>query len=59
MQRASDFNPEVLRLFDQFVHGSIDRRGFLNGAAKYATGGVTATMLLDMLCPRFAQAQQI
>ncbi len=61
MQRkaAGDFDPEVLRLFDQYVHGFIDRRGFLGGAAKYAAGGVTGTMLLDMLNPRFAEAQQI
>ena len=30
---ASDFDPEVLRLFDQYVHGAIDRRAFLAGAA--------------------------
>jgi carboxymethylenebutenolidase len=61
MQRKTvgDFDPEVLRLFDQYVHGFIDRRGFLGGAAKYAAGGVTATMLLDMLNPRFAEAQQV
>ncbi|MBA3508071.1 MAG: dienelactone hydrolase family protein [Betaproteobacteria bacterium] len=48
-----------MRLFDQFVHGTIDRRGFLSGAARYAVGGVTASMLLDALSPRFAEAQQI
>jgi hypothetical protein len=26
---AADFHPEVLRLFDGYVHGRIDRRGFL------------------------------
>jgi carboxymethylenebutenolidase len=56
---AGDFDPEVLRLFDQYVHGFIDRRGFLSGAAKYAVGGISATVLLDMLNPRFAEAQQI
>ena len=30
---AGDFDPEVLRLFDQYVHGDIDRRGFLSGTA--------------------------
>ena len=35
-KKASDFDPEVLRLFDQYVHGMIDRRGFLAGAGKYA-----------------------
>jgi len=58
-KRASDFHPEVLRLFDQYVHGLIDRRGFLERAAKFTVGGITATMLLDALNPRFAEAQQI
>ena len=61
MQRktVSDFDPEVMKLFDQYVHGVIDRRVFLSGATKYAVGGVSATMLLDMLSPQFAEAQQI
>jgi len=58
-KKANDFDPAVLQLFDQFVHGTIDRRGFLNGAAKYAVGGVTASVLLEALSPRFAEAQQI
>jgi carboxymethylenebutenolidase len=58
-KQASDFDPEVLRLFDQYVHGSIDRRGFLERVARYAVNGLTATMLLDALNPRFAEAQQV
>jgi carboxymethylenebutenolidase len=57
--RASDFHPEVLRLFDQYVHGGIDRRGFLDRAAKFAVGGTTAAVLLEALSPKFAQAQQV
>jgi carboxymethylenebutenolidase len=56
---ASDFDPNVLILFDAYVHGAIDRRGFLEKASKYAVGGVTAAMLLDALNPRFAEAQQV
>ena len=56
---ASDFHPEVLRLFDRYVHGLIDRRAFLAGAAKFAVGGMTSSMLLDALNPRFAEAQQV
>ncbi len=56
---ASDFHPEVLRLFDQYVHGLIDRRAFLARAAKFTAGGMTASMLLDALNPRFAEAQQV
>ncbi|HZR09263.1 MAG TPA: dienelactone hydrolase family protein, partial [Myxococcales bacterium] len=58
-KQAADFDPEVLRLFDQYVHGSIDRRGFLDRAARFAAGGLTATMLLDALNPRFAEARQV
>ena len=56
---ASDFDPEVMKLFDQYVHGEIDRRAFLNRATNYAVGGMTATMLLDALNPKFAEAQQV
>jgi carboxymethylenebutenolidase len=56
---ASDFDPEVLRLFDQYVHGVIDRRGFLSGAARFAVGATTAAGLLAALSPQFAAAQQI
>lgn len=58
-KRASDFDQELLNLFDKYVHGAIDRRGFLSAAAKFAVGGVTAAMLLDDLNPKFAEAQQI
>jgi carboxymethylenebutenolidase len=56
---AGEFNQELLNLFDLYVHGDIDRRGFLERAAKFAVGGVTAAMLLDSLTPRFAEAQQV
>ena len=58
-KQASDFHPEVLRWFDRFVHGQVDRRGFMNGVAQYAVGGVTAAMLLESLSPNFAEAQQV
>lgn len=58
-QTAADFDPEVLILFDAYVHGAIDRRGFLTKASKYAAGSVTAAMLLDALNPRFAEAQKV
>ena len=56
---ADDFDPEVLILFDAYVHGHIDRRGFLDRAKKFAVGGMTAGMLLDALNPNFADAQQV
>jgi carboxymethylenebutenolidase len=56
---ATDFDQDLLILFDAYVHGDIDRRGFLDRAAKFAVGGITAGMLLDALSPKFAEAQQV
>jgi carboxymethylenebutenolidase len=56
---AHDFDQELLILFDAYVHGALDRRGFLDKAAKYAVGGVTAVMLLDQLSPKFLEAQVV
>ncbi|WP_292781733.1 dienelactone hydrolase family protein [Methylophilus sp. UBA6697] len=55
---ASDFHPEALRLFDQFVHGDIDRRTFISKAGRFA-GAFTAVGLLETLTPKFAYAQRI
>ena len=56
---AHDFDQELLILFDAYVHGALDRRGFLEKASKYAVGGVTAAMLLEQLSPKFAEAQVV
>ena len=56
---AHDFDQELLALFDAYVHGGLDRRGFLDKAAKYAVGGITAAMLLDQLSPKFLEAQVV
>ena len=56
---AHDFDQDLLILFDAYVHGALDRRGFLDKAAKYAVGGVTAAMLLDQLSPNFVEAQVV
>lgn len=56
---ASDFHPEVLMLFDRYVHGWLSRRDFVEAAGRYAVAGVTGTGLLAALSPRFAQAQQV
>ena len=56
---AHDFDQDLLILFDAYVHGGIDRRAFLDKAAKFAVGGVTAAMLLEQLSPKFAEAQVV
>lgn len=57
--KASDYPQELLNLFDRYVHGDIDRRAFLEGAGKFATGSVTATMIWESLRPNYAWAQQV
>lgn len=56
---ADDFPPEVLSLFDKYVHGFIDRRTFLDGAARFAVAGMTAAGFLEALSPRYAWARQV
>ena len=58
-KKASDFDPQLLSLFQKYVHGAISRREFLDGAAKFAVGGLTATALWEMLRPNYAWAQQV
>lgn len=58
-KKATDFPQELLNLFDGYVHGRTSRRDFLDGAQKFAVGGVTATALLEMLRPNYAMAIQV
>src|SRR5215831_11670645 len=58
-KKASDFPQELLSLFDRYVHGEIDRRAFLDGAKKYAVGGLTATAIWESLRPNYAWAEQV
>jgi carboxymethylenebutenolidase len=56
---AKDFSPELLELYDYYVHGKINRREFLDRAALFALGGLTAGALLASLSPNYALAEQV
>src|ERR1700756_4958681 len=58
-KKAADFPQDLLDLFDGYVHGAISRRDFLDGAQKFAVGGVTAAALFQMLKPNYAWAIQV
>jgi carboxymethylenebutenolidase len=58
-KKATDFPQELLNLFDRYVHGDIDRREFLDGAKKFAVGGLTATAIWESLRPNYAWAEQV
>lgn len=59
MKKATDFDQKLLNLFDRYVHGLISRREFLEGASKFAVGGLTAAGILESLSPQYVEAQQI
>ncbi len=56
---AQDFQPEVLQLFDRYVHGDLSRRGFLDQAGRFAGSPAAAAALLAALSPQFAAAQVV
>ena len=56
---ASDYPLELLDLFHEYQHGDITRRAFLDGAAKFAVGGLTVGMIFESLRPNYAWAQQV
>lgn len=56
---AKDFPQELLDYYDYYAHGKINKREFLNLAARYAVGGVTALALFNMLKPNYALAEQV
>jgi carboxymethylenebutenolidase len=58
-KKASDYPQELLNLFDHYVHGEISRRDFLEGAQKFAVGGLTAAAIWESLRPNYAWAQQV
>jgi carboxymethylenebutenolidase len=58
-KKAADFPQELLDLFDGYVHGALSRRAFLDGAQRFASAGVSAGALFEMLKPNYAWAIQV
>ncbi|SHF34451.1 carboxymethylenebutenolidase [Loktanella atrilutea] len=56
---AKDFDPALLELYDFYAHGMISKRDFLDGAAKFAVGGMTAAGILGLMAPNYALAEQV
>lgn len=56
---AKDFDQDLLDLYDHYAHGVISKREFLDRAAKWAVGGLTAGAILKMLSPDYALAEQV
>ncbi|MCV2871471.1 dienelactone hydrolase family protein [Defluviimonas sp. WL0050] len=56
---AKDFAPEILELYDFYAHGMITKREFLDRAAKYTVGTMTAAAILGAMSPNYALAEQV
>jgi carboxymethylenebutenolidase len=56
---AADYPQDLLNLFDLYVHGDIDRRGFLDGAQRFATATLSSLAILQSLQHNYAWAQQV
>lgn len=56
---AKDFQPELLELYDYYVHGRITKREFLDRAGTFAVAGLSAAAILASLSPDYAMAQQV
>lgn len=56
---ADEYPQELLDLFHEYQHGDIDRRAFLNGAARFAVGGLTVAAIFESLTPNYAWSQTV
>jgi carboxymethylenebutenolidase len=50
---------EAIELYNQYIHGEISRRDFLNGAKRFAVAGLAVGTIVDALMPNYASAQQV
>src|SRR5215475_12038785 len=55
----SEIDQRVFDLYDEYCHGHIDRREFLQRASLLTVGGVSALAMAQALLPRYAAAQTI
>src|SRR5262245_46906118 len=55
----ADIDQRVFELYDEYCHGHIDRREFLERASVLTVGGVSALAMAQALLPRYALAQTI
>jgi carboxymethylenebutenolidase len=55
----NEIDQQVYDLYDEYCHGSMDRREFLSRAAALSVVGGSALAMAQALLPRYAQAQTV
>lgn len=59
MTQKSKIDRRIFDLYDEYCHGRMSRREFLDKAAAITIGGVSALWMAQALMPRYAEAQTI
>jgi carboxymethylenebutenolidase len=50
---------EAVELYNEFIHGGMSRRAFMEGVQRFAIGSLTAAAIVDALMPNYALGQQV
>lgn len=54
-----DIDPRIYELYDEYCHGAMKRREFLNRAAAVGVAGGSALAMAQALLPRYAEAHMV
>src|SRR5215831_19264083 len=58
-KKAPHLAPELIELYNVYIHGGMTRREFLDATKKFAVGGLTAAAIVEALMPNYALGQQV
>ena len=59
MNARPNLPKEAIDLYNEFIHGRLGRRAFMQGVKKFAVGGLTAAAVVEALMPNYAARQQV
>ena len=57
--RQDQIDDQVFELYDEYCHGRMERREFLERASLLTVAGVSAVTMAEALLPNYAEAQEI
>lgn len=57
--KQDQIDDQVFELYDEYCHGRMDRRDFLERASMLTVAGVSAVAMAEALLPNYAEAQEI
>ncbi len=57
--KPSELPAELVQLYNDYIHGGMSRRDFLDATKRFAVGGLTAAAIVEALMPNYALGQQV